>query len=558
VAGAAGKISTALANITDRNGPNRITVSGTCSAENVNLFGFNRLTIQVGGVGASISNRAFNIINSRNITLRSLTFTGTPNAAALLNLNGSNVLLDGVSVQNGQFAIGINVDTQSTLGFIGAPSLISGNAFAGIKVGAGSTVNVANATISNNGLAGFGFIDGILAVDGGTVVLSNQLNGVDVSVDVSGNKGRGIWLKGGTLTAAASNNPNALIHIHDNVGPGLDTGGGRTEIFGHVKFDGNNPSGSPALGLGQHQIGVGGFLEIGGGVEVIGGIAALFNSTLIIGDTGPMTITGGVTLVYGSVGFVVTGNSIDTLTCDGSSWAFTDGQSTIQTNTCPSNGPGVVSITAGNGISSTGGQMPTLSLDTGVTDARYLQLSGGTLTGGVAALSFTGNGAGLTSLNPASLTAGTAGINISGNAAMATNAAALGAVLPANYARRDVGNAFVGNQSVTGNTSTGSISIGGGTAITQHLSATYSITVPPLKPNTCTNLTRTLNGAVAGGNDTIALGVPGSLMSAGGFLMFQAWESGADAITIRICNVNPNGPASAAVTDTIRLDLWKH
>jgi pectate lyase len=72
--GQAGKISTALASIQDRNGPNRITVTGTCSAENVNVFGFNRLTIQ-GGAGATINNRALTITNSRNVTLKSLTFT---------------------------------------------------------------------------------------------------------------------------------------------------------------------------------------------------------------------------------------------------------------------------------------------------------------------------------------------------------------------------------------------------------------------------------------------------------------------------------------------------
>jgi hypothetical protein len=67
-----------------------------------------------------------------------------------------------------------------------------------------------------------------------------------------------------------------------------------------------------------------------------------------------------------------------------------------------------------------------------------------------------------------------------------------------------------------------------------------------------------LVGAVSGANDSIALGVPSSLMSAGGFLMFQAWESATNTITVRACNVNPNGPASSAVSGTIRVDLWKH
>jgi hypothetical protein len=71
-------------------------------------------------------------------------------------------------------------------------------------------------------------------------------------------------------------------------------------------------------------------------------------------------------------------------------------------------------------------------------------------------------------------------------------------------------------------------------------------------------MTAPLVGAVAGSNNTMAVGVPNAVMTQGGFLMFQAWESAADTITIRICNVSPNGPASRAASDTICVDLWKH
>src|SRR5438067_1802902 len=63
-------IFVALASIADRNGPNRITVSGTC-AEPLSVVGFNRLTIQ--GTPATIT-RGFSAINSRSLVLRSLTF----------------------------------------------------------------------------------------------------------------------------------------------------------------------------------------------------------------------------------------------------------------------------------------------------------------------------------------------------------------------------------------------------------------------------------------------------------------------------------------------------
>jgi uncharacterized repeat protein (TIGR03803 family) len=86
---------------------------------------------------------------------------------------------------------------------------------------------------------------------------------------------------------------------------------------------------------------------------------------------------------------------------------------------------GVLSLTAGTGLSSTGGQTPTVNLNTTFTDGRYLQLSGGTLTGSLAAPSFSGNGSALTNLNPANLSVGTAAINISGTALTATTAGSL-------------------------------------------------------------------------------------------------------------------------------------
>lgn len=552
-----GNINAALASIADRTGPNRITVSGTCNP-GVTISGFNRLTIQ--GTGGATIKGGVVIVASRSITLSALTldFHGT---SANLTLSGSQVVLDGVTVKNSTNLFGINVaGSNLSFGSI-SPSLVTGNGCNGIEVSAESILVVANVTISNNGSApGCGKQQyGINVHNGGSVKLSNTIG----AVDISGNFRQGILIEGGTLTSDAQGG-TAPIRVHDNGGPGLVLVGGTAFIGGHVQFDNND------LSLPPSQIVAfgGGVLDIGAGAVVQGGSAAGGNAFAVIGnafavigdDEGPTTITGGASFSLGSIGLLTGANSIDTLSCDGTSWVSdSDHASTVGTSTCPSNGAGVLSISAGSGISSTGGQMPTLSLDTSVTDARYLQLGGGTLTGGLAAPSFTGNGAGLTSLTPANLSAGTAAINVSGNAATATNAtnaanaALLGGVSPTNYARRDVDNAFAGTQSVNG-----SLAIGGGTAITQHLSATYSIALPSFQPNTCRQVPKTLTGAVAGANDTIALGVPNSFLSAGGFLMFQAWESAANTIAIRICNVSPNGPASSAVSGTLRVDLWKH
>jgi hypothetical protein len=42
---------------------------------------------------------------------------------------------------------------------------------------------------------------------------------------------------------------------------------------------------------------------------------------------------------------------------------------------------GVLAVAGGTGITSSGGNAPAVSLNTGFTDGRYLQLAGGTLSG---------------------------------------------------------------------------------------------------------------------------------------------------------------------------------
>ena len=238
------------------------------------------------------------------------------------------------------------------------------------------------------------------------------------------------------------------------------------------------------------------------------------------------------------------------------------------------NNAGVLSLTAGNGINVTGGQSPTLSLNTAVTDARYLQLSGGTLTGSLFAPSFTGSGAGLTSLNPAYLLAGLAGINISGNAATATaagtaatatNALALGGVLPSgyapssgspNYIQSGANPAQPASLNITGNADIGgTVTIGGsGTAITEHISVLVNPSFPAIKGGSCASANFALVGATDG--DTIALGVPNQRMTGGGTVIYSAWVSAPDTVTVQACDII--GSQKAAGTGSIRIDLWKH
>jgi hypothetical protein len=338
------RISNALASLTDRNGPNLITISGgICNAEVVNVVGFNRLTIQ----GPGSIDRATNIVNSRQVTLRKLLFNFATAPGDNITLSGAAVTLDNVTVENTSFTAGINVFQQSSLGFAGA-SAITGNGAYGIDVSGGSLATVANVTISNNGhgTGVGGQKDGIRAHNGGSVILANVVrdatgNLVDGPVDISLNGGDGIKVDGGHLSSnAEGGSANALVHIHDNTGVGVEIGDGAVELDGHFKFDNNDAAGSPfSANPVQIVAGEGSTLGIGEGAVVEGGLAGAFHSFVIVGDGGGMTLTGGLYLAFGAVGLVTDGNTIDTILCDDTSWIPFLGASTITSNNCPTAGP---------------------------------------------------------------------------------------------------------------------------------------------------------------------------------------------------------------------------
>jgi hypothetical protein len=87
------------------------------------------------------------------------------------------------------------------------------------------------------------------------------------------------------------------------------------------------------------------------------------------------------------------------------------------------------------------------------------------------------------------------------------------------------------------------------------LSMTFTLSLPSLKPSTCASFNFTFTGASDG--DTTALGVPNAMMTVG-TIVYSAWVNAANSITIRACDVNPNGPSTTSVSGQIRVDLWKH
>ena len=189
-----------------------------------------------------------------------------------------------------------------------------------------------------------------------------------------------------------------------------------------------------------------------------------------------------------------------------------------------------------------------------------------TVNGSVTATSVFGDGSGLTNLTAANIAMGTANININGmaaSAATANNSANLNGIPGTNYARVDIGNSFTGNQSVAGNLSTsgnsataGTTTLGsGGTPIVEHLSATFNPSFAALKASTCVTAAFMLPGASDG--DTLALGVPNARTTGGGMIVYFAWVSAANSVTIEGCNIS-GSPQKTAGSGAIRVDLWKH
>ena len=196
-------------------------------------------------------------------------------------------------------------------------------------------------TISNNGVTGFGTFErsGIVVHSGGNLTLSNQVFGggvfIDAPVNIFGHAKQGILMDGGSLNTSAEGG-TALVHVYDNGEAGLEMTGGNARLTGHLKFDGNFPEPDDFFGMPlQILAATNATMFIGGGAEVLGGLAVL-KSFALIGDGGGMTVTGGVNFAFGSTGFVTEDNSIDSLSCDSTSWTVDLGVPLgIPVNTCP-------------------------------------------------------------------------------------------------------------------------------------------------------------------------------------------------------------------------------
>jgi hypothetical protein len=383
----------------------------------------------------------------------------------------------------------------------------------------------------------------------------------------------------GTLTATGFNAPQFTsgaggqsLSLTSVQGPGsggsvtisaADAGGANGGSGGNVTLQAG--SATPVGGSGYTNQGKAGTVNItaGGGYNGVGG-----SVTIKSGPNSNWSQTANGFSVVSLQGGALLGNDGAVLSVEGAH----NGSSS---NAALSYG-GNMSLTAGTGYGGLAGGNITLTPGTGTPNGSVNVAGNLSASGSVAAAAFKGNGSALTNVQASTLAAGAtvSGSQVTGavanatnaatatkadSATSATNAAELGGVGAADYARLDTGNKLTGNQSVIGNLAIagGKLTIGaGGTPISQHLSVLVNPDFPALKPASCASRSATLAGAADG--DTVALGLPATRMSGGGSLIYMAWVSGANTVTIQACNVNPATAQKTAGTGAIRVDLWKH
>ena len=338
--GAGQTLGGALAQIADRDGPNLINVSGTCTA-GTNINGFNRLTIQGPATFDFPGNQSLSFYGSRTINLSRLTLTHGNG----LTLQDSSLTLTGVAVQS-SLGNGISVAGGSNLLLNGdvSANFITDSAGDGIAVRSGSMLDVSGSlTLSGSGSGG-------IFMRSGTTRLSPGDSGL---IDITNNAGGGISGDDFSILNVNSSAPGT-VSIHGNGGPGIALFGGGLDADGNILINGNLtiPPGDFPFSIGEVML-IGGGGALGGGAQITPGgsfpaIAVSGKGGLFLGGA-TVSGTGGITLEDGSALRSFGSNTISALTCDATSWT-SGALGTVGSNNCGDGAPlGMIGATGPTG-----------------------------------------------------------------------------------------------------------------------------------------------------------------------------------------------------------------
>jgi hypothetical protein len=209
-------------------GPNTINVTGICG-ENLNLTGYQNLTIQATSLGAatispgSPNTPAFSLISSRLIVFRRLILKRGMRIG-----RDSEATLDTCTIEDST-AAGVNVGPQAIVTVSGCT--IQNNAAAGLRANSNSSVilggnNLSQAVlITNNGGGG-------ISGDGSAI----DLNG---NVTIENNSGNGLAMAGGRLNLNGNNADNI---VRNNTFSGVFLTGSASAAFLGQNIIQNNPA----------------------------------------------------------------------------------------------------------------------------------------------------------------------------------------------------------------------------------------------------------------------------------------------------------------------------
>lgn len=465
--------------------------------------------------------------------------SGTATNGLYLQMNGSGgVTTNGVNVTQtaGTLTNGLNL----------SGAIANGLTFAGTSFT--KLINSTNFNITNTG-----------AVTGGTyngLTLSSASDGFTVA---GGTTGRTLTVTGADVTVGSTIKPTSAgaLSVQSNGANAitLDTGSAATINIG------NTNASAIALGNGSQNTTL---TLTGAGLTTLGG-GLTFSGSSARTITGPST--GGLTMTVGSgpLALSTTSSGLLSLTSAGalsltgaapSTWDIGANILSLQTTNNGAITTGTGLLTHGGDITFSGSSVRTITgPNTGAAGSLVLKttgnLSGLTLNTAAGA---SGNSGAIALKTGDTATSGTSGavtIDV-GAGAVANGTITVGGT---NASALAIGRSTV-TTSINGITDANNLKIGSGTTILKHLSASGSITAGATLPSTCGAAgTITVTGANAG--DT-AIGTPTPV--SGGIetksMVWNAYVSAADTVTIRVCNISALSVTPS--TQTWRADVWQH
>jgi len=261
------------------------------------------------------------------------------------------------------------------------------------------------------------------------------------------------------------------------------------------------------------------------------GLAAIFVALI--------TALSWVYLAYSSPGTTVIGENISTTNLTVLGNASTTGTLNVA---------GVTTIT--NNLIATG--TATFATNFKIDSSGNASTTGGFIVGGTATLATT------TITDLTVTTASSTNLNVSSNATSSnlsvTEIFRSGSSASAQFYIDSSGNASTtGDLIVGGNVTLATTTIGGGTPIRKHLSATGTVGYAGAEIATSSCITDTITVTDAAAGDTVVLGPPSDLEAG---LVGFGLVSGVNTVTVRLCNLT--GPGIASADKTWRFDVWQH